>query len=71
MSSGRSAVYRDGCHVDHAATGTRSCVYGDRASSRTVVPFGDSHAAQWFPALQRLDDSHLSEASRGTCQSTT
>ncbi|MFB4420534.1 acyltransferase family protein [Streptomyces sp. QL37] len=54
VKSARSAVYRDGCHVDHAATGTRPCVYGDRTSSRTVVLFGDSHAAQWFPALQRL-----------------
>ncbi|MFD4949117.1 acyltransferase family protein [Streptomyces sp. NPDC058239] len=54
VRSSRSAVYRDGCHVDYAATGTRPCVYGDRTSSRTVVLFGDSHAAQWFPALQRL-----------------
>ncbi|MFG2590072.1 hypothetical protein [Streptomyces sp. NPDC048438] len=46
MKSSRSAVHRDGCHVDHAATGTRPCVYGDRTSSRTVVLFGDSHAAQ-------------------------
>ncbi|WP_406144517.1 acyltransferase family protein [Streptomyces sp. NBC_01012] len=54
VKSSRSAVYRDGCHVDYAATGIRPCVYGDRTSSRTVVLFGDSHAAQWFPALQRL-----------------
>ncbi|MEU7471801.1 acyltransferase family protein [Streptomyces sp. NPDC044984] len=54
VKSSRSAVYRDGCHVDHDSTRTPSCVYGDRASSRTVVLFGDSHAAQWFPALQRL-----------------
>jgi peptidoglycan/LPS O-acetylase OafA/YrhL len=54
VKSSRSAVYRDSCHVDHAATGTRPCVYGARSSSRTVVLFGDSHAAQWFPALQRL-----------------
>ncbi|MFE4061967.1 SGNH hydrolase domain-containing protein [Streptomyces sp. NPDC059096] len=54
VRSSRSAVYRDGCHADYAATGTRPCVYGDRTSSRTVVLFGDSHAAQWFPALQRL-----------------
>ncbi|CAM5266207.1 Acyltransferase OS=Streptomyces tendae OX=1932 GN=GUR47_23605 PE=4 SV=1 [Streptomyces tendae] len=54
VKSSRSALYRDGCHVDRAATGPRPCVYGDRTSSRTVVLFGDSHAAQWFPALQRL-----------------
>ncbi|MER6418570.1 acyltransferase family protein [Streptomyces sp. NPDC001137] len=54
VKSSRSAVYRDGCHADYSATATRPCVYGDRASSRTVVLFGDSHAAQWFPALQRI-----------------
>lgn len=50
----RSAVYRDGCHVDNAATGTPACVYGDPHSDTVVVLFGDSHAAQWFPALDRL-----------------
>ncbi|MFE5598389.1 acyltransferase family protein [Streptomyces coelicoflavus] len=54
VKSSRSAVYRDGCHVGYAATRPRLCVYGDRTSSRTVVLFGDSHAAQWFPALRRL-----------------
>ncbi|MEU5700097.1 acyltransferase family protein [Streptomyces aurantiacus] len=54
VKSARSAIYRDGCHVDYAATRARPCVYGDPASSRTVVLFGDSHAAQWFPALRRL-----------------
>lgn len=57
MKSSRSAIYRDGCHFNYAATSTRSCVYGDRTSSRTVVLFGDSHAAQWFPALQRIATS--------------
>ncbi|GAA4335473.1 acyltransferase family protein [Streptomyces venetus] len=54
VKSSRSAVYRDGCHVDEAATRARPCVYGNRSSSRTVVLFGDSHAAQWFPALRRI-----------------
>jgi peptidoglycan/LPS O-acetylase OafA/YrhL len=31
-----------------------SCLYGDTTSSRTVVLFGDSHALQWFPALDAL-----------------
>ena len=30
------------------------CVFGDPAGDVTVVLFGDSHAAQWFPALERL-----------------
>jgi hypothetical protein len=30
------------------------CVYGDPSSPTVVVLFGDSHAAEWFPALARL-----------------
>lgn len=58
VKSTRSAVYRDGCHVGYATTRPVSCVYGDRTSSRTVVLFGDSHAAQWFPALRQLATAH-------------
>jgi peptidoglycan/LPS O-acetylase OafA/YrhL len=52
----RSAVFRDGCHVEYGATHVpaRNCAYGDTSADRTVVLFGDSHAAQWFPALDRL-----------------
>ncbi|MEV5384459.1 acyltransferase family protein [Streptomyces sp. NPDC052721] len=50
----RSAVYRDNCHVDYTATRSPICVYGDRSSDKVVVLFGDSHAAQWFPATERL-----------------
>ena len=31
-----------------------ACVYGDRGAPTTVVLFGDSHAMQYFPALQRI-----------------
>ncbi|MEU4655694.1 acyltransferase family protein [Streptomyces sp. NPDC023723] len=54
VRSARSALYRDGCHADYAATRATPCGYGDPAGARTVVLFGDSHAAQWFPALERL-----------------
>lgn len=50
----KTAIYRDGCHVDYGSTRTPPCVYGDRSSDQVVVLFGDSHAAQWFPALDRL-----------------
>ena len=46
--------YGDGCHLDQPATTIPVCVYGDPSSSTTVVLFGDSHAAEWFPALERL-----------------
>ncbi len=51
-------IYGDGCHLDLASVdsgaGSGRCTYGDPAGTRTVVLFGDSHAAQWFPALERL-----------------
>ncbi|HMG61428.1 MAG TPA: acyltransferase family protein, partial [Streptosporangiaceae bacterium] len=53
-----SAVYRDGCHVDYASIATPPCVYGDSSSDQVVVLFGDSHAAQWFPAMEQLANAH-------------
>jgi hypothetical protein len=43
--------YRDGCHLDFRAVQPAVCTYGDPDASRTAVLFGDSHAAQWLPAL--------------------
>ncbi|WP_405816667.1 acyltransferase family protein [Streptomyces sp. NBC_01390] len=54
IKSTRSAVYRDGCHVAYESTSAPPCEYGNPASDKVVVLFGDSHAAQWFPALNRL-----------------
>ena len=43
----------DGCHVSWQGTHSGPCLYGSTTSRTTVVLFGDSHAAQWFPALDR------------------
>ena len=50
----RGGSYYDGCLVDKPATRSPRCVYGDPGSPNTVVLFGDSHAMQWFPALDRI-----------------
>jgi peptidoglycan/LPS O-acetylase OafA/YrhL len=47
-------IYDNGCHLSQPATTIAECAFGDVASSTTVVLIGDSHAAQWFPALERL-----------------
>lgn len=47
-------TYDDGCHVDQGATTFGECAYGDPSSATAVVLIGDSHAAQWFPALEAL-----------------
>lgn len=46
-------VYTRGCHADFDATRVIECVGGNPAGARTVVLFGDSHAAHWYPALDR------------------
>ncbi|OGO58286.1 MAG: hypothetical protein A2Z32_04810, partial [Chloroflexi bacterium RBG_16_69_14] len=45
---------RDGCLAFEGATRPRDCVYGDKGAAFTVALVGDSHAAQWFPALERV-----------------
>ena len=47
-------IYSDGCHVSPARSEPLDCIFGDPQSSTTVVLWGDSHAAQWFPSLERL-----------------
>ena len=50
----KPAVYGDGCHVNYGETKSGYCTYGNKSSNKTIVLYGDSHAAQWFPALEKL-----------------
>ena len=50
----RPVIYDDNCHVNNGQTVSPECTYGDRGAKKKIVLFGDSHAAQWFPALERL-----------------
>ena len=50
----RPGVYGDGCHVNYGETKSGYCTYGDKESSKTIVLYGDSHAAQWFPTLDKM-----------------
>jgi len=47
-------LYKRGCHVPIRATAPVTCEAGDLAAQRTIVLFGDSHAAHWYPALEEL-----------------
>ncbi|MFG3343179.1 acyltransferase family protein [Glycomyces sp. NPDC048151] len=52
-------IYDDGCHLVFEEIALPSeCAYGDTASATTVVLMGDSHAAQWFPALEALAEQN-------------
>ncbi|MHA7276809.1 acyltransferase family protein [Arthrobacter sp. Hz1] len=45
-------TYDDGCHADFSVTEVQAgCIYGDEEADLDIVLFGDSHAAQWFPAV--------------------
>ncbi|CAB4875692.1 unannotated protein [freshwater metagenome] len=47
-------IYKDGCHATYADSVSGKCEYADINSSKTMVLYGDSHAAQWFPALVEI-----------------
>jgi peptidoglycan/LPS O-acetylase OafA/YrhL len=47
-------IYADGCEATTSVTVPKACIYGDRSSSTVVALIGDSHAAQWFPALDAV-----------------
>jgi hypothetical protein len=47
-------LFADGCALSLAGTRPPACVYGDAQGKLTVALVGDSHAAHWFPALDRL-----------------
>ncbi len=47
-------IYDDGCHTNYGEKKSPECLYGDVNSDRKFVLYGDSHAAQWFPALEKI-----------------
>jgi hypothetical protein len=50
------ATWRNGCNADIPDTVPKGCVYGDPDGDRTVVLFGDSHAASWFEGFEAAAD---------------
>ncbi|WP_150308243.1 acyltransferase family protein [Planctomonas psychrotolerans] len=53
-SGDNPSVYSDGCHVSQLETRAIGCTYGDPLGGFSVALVGDSHAAQWVPALRRI-----------------
>ena len=50
----RPTPYDDGCHLNYHQSISPLCEFGKLDGSKTVVLYGDSHAVQWFPALEKL-----------------
>ena len=48
----------DGCLAFEGATKPADCVYGVKDGAFTLALVGDSHAAAWFPALERRRLDH-------------
>lgn len=44
----------DDCQLGYPDVDPLPCAYGDPAADTTIVLFGDSHAGQWFPALEPI-----------------
>jgi len=52
-------IYQDGCHLDFKhSQPTSSCLFGDLNSKSEVILTGDSHAAQWFDAVEAVAVMH-------------
>lgn len=47
-------IYSSNCHASFSATRPKKCVYGDATSSTVIGLYGDSHAAEWFPAFEKI-----------------
>ena len=65
-------IYGDGCHLNFGDIASGNCAYGDLNSTTTIVLYGDSHAAQWFPALDTLAKEHgfkLISLTKSSCPS--
>lgn len=50
----RPRLYDDKCFAAALDTEPPECIYGAADGRHTVALIGDSHAAQWFPALEGL-----------------
>ena len=49
------AIYDNGCHLPFKESEPKSsCIFGDQTSDSKIILIGDSHGAQWFPALEEF-----------------
>jgi hypothetical protein len=58
VNGDRAQIYADGCVAVGVVSKLTPCHYGRVGSATKVVLFGDSHAAQWFPALEQIAETN-------------
>jgi hypothetical protein len=63
-------TYRNGCHAWRPVTRPRACTILNPTAGRTVLLFGDSHAAHWYAAVRtaaRAHDWHMLYLTKSSC----
>ena len=50
----RNGMTGKGCTLDATESAPRPCVFGDTSAATAIALFGDSHAVQWFSALDSV-----------------
>ncbi len=63
-------AYTERCHLRFKEVQHPACIYGRRESARRVFLLGDSHALQWFPAVERVAEKYdlaLYSRTKSTC----
>lgn len=66
----RGHLFDDDCLLIGDDTVSPDCAYGNPDSDTTVIAFGDSHALEYFPALEaiaEMEDWRLVGLTRGNC----
>jgi hypothetical protein len=46
-------IYDNGCHARREVTTPRPCTFTNARAKKTILLFGDSHAAHWFGGVQK------------------
>jgi peptidoglycan/LPS O-acetylase OafA/YrhL len=54
----KARLYNDGCVNQGGDDHLADCRYGNLQSPTTIVLYGDSHAAHWFPAMEKVAADH-------------
>ncbi len=54
----KAKLYADGCVDIGGDSHLADCRYGNLSSSTVIVLYGDSHAAHWFPAVEKVAIDH-------------
>ena len=64
-------AYRNECHLDQKMAELNPCVFGPENTSFRVLLSGDSHAANWIPALRMLAEKRgwrVETHTKSSCQ---